>query len=425
MRLTVSLLAVTILWGLSWMGRPLRVVDGSEKSTRPDDAEAVLARGKAFYDKQCTYCHGPTGGGDGQMARYLDPRPRNFHRGEFKLASTSNGVPTDEDLLGVVKRGMLGSAMPSWSRFPEEDLRAVVAYVRHLTKEGMRKKLSEPDEDGDLLTVEQVQRAILARTTPGKKVEVAKESSRGRALFLENCATCHGEDGTGRERDDLVTSDDYPITPRDFTAGVFKGSSSPEALFVRIRVGMPGTPMPSFDLPDADVWEIIRYVRSLAGPPDIGDRPEEFMKRGEYLFRNLGCYVCHGEGGRGGIPNPNYIKDTVPALDTLADRFQLWEREDAQTFIQLIQEGRDLASMQDDPPIERFPIVVAQYQAIRDRIRHGSVPGKRVAEGPEPPLQMPTWGTSISDRDVDAIVVYLISQYPWEEEEDDEDEEEK
>ena len=393
---------------------------GSDRTAAPAVAEAELLRGKAFYEKQCAYCHGLTGAGNGEIADRLDPRPRNFRRGEFRLATSANGVATDEDLLDVVKRGMLGSAMPSWSRFPEEDLKAVVAYVRHLTKEGMKEMLSEPDEDDEVLSPAQIGRAVLARTTPGAPVGVPEEASRGKTLFLEYCSTCHGKEGRGTPQDDLVTSEGYSITPRDFTTGVFKGRSTPRDLFVRLRVGMPGTPMPSFDIPDEDLWEIVRYVRSLTGAPDTRDAPEEFMARGEYLFGTLRCNVCHGKGGRGGMPNPNYLKDTVPALNTLAETLQLWEQEDAEIIIKLLQDGADLTTLEDDAPVERFPIVLAQYEAIRGRIHDGSVPGKRDVKGPEPPLQMPTWGTNISDPDVDAIIAYLLSQYPWEEEDEEE-----
>lgn len=148
-------------------------------------------------------------------------------------------------------------------------------------------------------------------------------------------------------------------------------------------------------------------------PP--GEASAGFLSRGEYLFRSKGCVTCHGPGARGGVANPNYIKDKVPALNVLADSVQLWEPEDVETIIHLLEEGRDLASLEGDPPVERYPIFLAQFQALRDRVCNGNEAGKKDPGGPEPPLQMPAWRAVLSDRDIDAILGYLLSQFPWDE----------
>src|SRR5512141_2904827 len=74
-------------------------------------------RGKAVYDAHCVECHGDGGRGDGPSASYLVPRPRDFTRGKFKIRSTESGtMPGDDDLIGSVRRGLYGSAMPGWDR---------------------------------------------------------------------------------------------------------------------------------------------------------------------------------------------------------------------------------------------------------------------------------------------------------------------
>jgi len=78
----------------------------------PTSTEA-LARGQQTFAKQCAPCHGVEGRGDGEAAYLLYPRPRNFHAGKFRLVSTWEGVPTDDDLFQTISRGMPGSAMPS------------------------------------------------------------------------------------------------------------------------------------------------------------------------------------------------------------------------------------------------------------------------------------------------------------------------
>src|SRR5438067_10355625 len=72
----------------------------------------------AVYDHACASCHGKDGRGDGPAAfsinKYRSPRPRDFTRGRFKLRSTPSGqLPTDDDLLRTVERGIPGY-MPSF-----------------------------------------------------------------------------------------------------------------------------------------------------------------------------------------------------------------------------------------------------------------------------------------------------------------------
>ena len=74
---------------------------------------ALLALGRKTYEKECLACHGAKGDGEGEAAYLLFPRPRDFTSGQFRLISTWDGVPPDEDLFRTISRGMPGSAMPS------------------------------------------------------------------------------------------------------------------------------------------------------------------------------------------------------------------------------------------------------------------------------------------------------------------------
>ena len=89
--------------------------------------------------------------------------------------------------------------------------------------------------------------------------------ARGRALFLEHCALCHGEraDGQGVRREGLTSP------PRDFTDPAWRLRTSPRRTFYTIREGVRGTAMPAWAaLGDSDVWDLVAYLRSVSG-----DRP--------------------------------------------------------------------------------------------------------------------------------------------------------
>ncbi|HEX9637640.1 MAG TPA: c-type cytochrome, partial [Acidobacteriota bacterium] len=79
----------------------------------PPLAPELLELGRATYQKQCAACHGAEGRGDGDAAYLLYPKPRDFTAGRYRLVSTWERVPTDQDLFSTISRGMPGSAMPS------------------------------------------------------------------------------------------------------------------------------------------------------------------------------------------------------------------------------------------------------------------------------------------------------------------------
>ena len=72
--------------------------------------------------------------------RYLMPRPRDFTTGRYKIRSTETGtMPTDDDLIGSVRQGLYGTAMPGWDRILSDgDIRAVVQYVKSLSPQFAR-----------------------------------------------------------------------------------------------------------------------------------------------------------------------------------------------------------------------------------------------------------------------------------------------
>ncbi len=85
---------------------------------------------------------------------------------------------------------------------------------------------------------------------------------RGRGLFLEHCALCHGEraDGRGQRREGLTGQ------PADFTSANWRASAEPEGVFTVIRRGKQGTSMPAWSsLGDRDVADLTAYVLSVSG----------------------------------------------------------------------------------------------------------------------------------------------------------------
>ncbi len=131
------------------------------------------------------------------------------------------------------------------------------------------------------------------------------------------------------------------------------------------------------------------------------------VERGEWVFRQKGCFLCHGPAGQGGVPNRNYVKDTVPRLAP-ATLMKLAEPEHVLMVLEHLKRGLSLDSLPDAEAIPRFNLVLAQYHAIHQLIQTGRAPDKKDGKGPTPPLAMPSWHRELSSADIDAIIAYLL-----------------
>lgn len=222
--------------------------------------DRTIADGKALYAKHCATCHGAAGKGDGPAAEYLAPQPRDLTSGTYKLTSCASGdLPTDEDLLRTITRGMPGSAMPAFEHLSEQDRRALVAYIKTLAT------VQDEGRTVNLFELYGPPRVIV----PGKPPEQTPERiALGRKAYDRmQCASCHGDSGVGDgpSASTLVDKWGFPIPPANFTRGIFKGGDTVSDIYMRFTTGMNGTPMPSFEdnLTQEERWALAYYVQSL------------------------------------------------------------------------------------------------------------------------------------------------------------------
>ena len=228
-----------------------------------------LQHGLAVYAANCATCHGPAGAGDGPQAASLIPRPRNFSGGAFKLGTTRSGLPTEDDLVAVIRHGMLPAMMPPWPQLSDGEVRSVAMAVRHLAVEErvadkLRRDPSFPREKAEAMAHAALDSGPTLVLPPRPETV---DLARGQVFYANNCAVCHDPDGRGKLRDDLVDNDDNPIAARDLTSGVFKGGGSVDDIAMRIVRGIPGAPMPAnATISSEDLWSTAAFVKSLSKP---------------------------------------------------------------------------------------------------------------------------------------------------------------
>jgi mono/diheme cytochrome c family protein len=130
---------------------------------------------------------------------------------------------------------------------------------------------------------------------------------------------------------------------------------------------------------------------------------------GAWHFRQKGCVTCHGEEGRGGIPNSNSMNAVVPELATLARRTFLFTPADVAALRGLLASGTPLDRVQVAPDVPLFTSVKTQYLALRQLVREGRRSAKLQPSGPRPPLDMPAWESRLTDEEIDKVLAYLLS----------------
>ena len=142
-------------------------------------------------------------------------------------------------------------------------------------------------------------------------------SERGKEVYENSCAHCHGVEGRG----DGSAAENLLPRPRDFTRGLYKIRSTEagqlptdQDLFDIITEGMPGSSMPGWEtaLSANDRWEVVAYIKTFhAGFKENENPPkqitlegkipysEQSVETGKELYVELGCVECHGNVGRG------------------------------------------------------------------------------------------------------------------------------
>jgi putative heme-binding domain-containing protein len=114
----------------------------------------------------------------------------------------------------------------------------------------------------------------------------------GGVIFRAQCATCHGADARG------ISSIDAP----DLTLMFTREETTDGSVFDTIQQGIPGSIMPPHGFPDAEIWMLVSYLKSVA----VGGSQDDFEGDSD-LGRNLfaaNCSRCHRASGGGGSLGP-------------------------------------------------------------------------------------------------------------------------
>jgi sulfur oxidation c-type cytochrome SoxX len=208
--------------------------------------------GAETYKALCERCHGEKGDGNGKVAWYLDPSPRDFTKASFM-----NSKPKAR-FVSSIKEGVAGTSMPPWARaMKDEQVEGVLTYVLEtFTKEPAR----------------ELKTRKLPELNP---VAASKESAaHGEQIFLQRCTGCHGRKADGKGPNSL----DILPRPRNLRNAFFVETVADRRLFESILYGVQGTAMPpwiDYGLTQNDVGDIVNFIRSI----NQKNRSQQYARR--------------------------------------------------------------------------------------------------------------------------------------------------
>lgn len=240
-------------------------------------SKEVLNTGLKVYRRYCASCHGLEG--EGKRMRGAEKSARDLRVGEYKYTSVANnGLPTDEDLLRTVRYGIRGTQMNAYDSLSDDDLAAVVHYVKTLSPRWDREKQGV---------------AIPVHPDPWK-TDKEGARARGEVVYhaITQCWQCHPSYASpadirkwtddynkstgsppvkrlplrgGMARSEWVSTSFGKVLPPDFLTDSLPAARGVEGLYRAISAGIGGTPMPTWHgkLSAQDLWAVVHYVREL------------------------------------------------------------------------------------------------------------------------------------------------------------------
>ncbi len=236
------------------------------------------SEGQRIYEASCADCHGEDGTGAVPAARNF--KDLDYVRGE-----------SPANLYAVVTEGR--GTMPSYSSLLSSDQRwDAVFYIWQLS-------------------------------TTAEFLEI------GKSVYDDNCAACHGADGSG----ELLGS-------ADFTDLRQMDELAPRDLYLAVTQGRGSMPAWQSRLSQDERWAVIDYLRTFSYEPSLeggqgGGAPvpgptvqaaaecdpeqanpfawndQAAIQAGSEMYAAQ-CAACHGEDGSGGLPNtPDFTSSEV------------------------------------------------------------------------------------------------------------------
>jgi cbb3-type cytochrome c oxidase subunit III len=237
--------------------------------------------GRGVFLLNCAACHQPNGRGGG-------PYPPLAGNPDINAVDSANLIQTV--LNGrtgpiTVNSTQYGGNMPSWRELSDDEIAAVLTYVR-----------SAWGNSAPAVSSDQVAAAR------------APVAMSGAQLFAAKCSNCHQSSGQGTDAYPPLAGNPVVTTadPSAMIAVIANGRTGP--LTVNGKTYNARMPTWKGRLSNADIASVSTYVRSAWGNNASAVTEQEVAAAGSPVSVQVGasiyaqnCAACHGARGAGGI----------------------------------------------------------------------------------------------------------------------------
>lgn len=224
-------------------------------------AAAPPPDGAQLYAQHCAACHGSQGGGGVGVPLRLP---------DF-LATVD-----DRYLRQTIRLGRPGRVMPAFRQLSDAEVDALVRHIRSW------------------------------QSVPPKPLPAVRrgDAARGKQLYAQHCAACHGANGEGGHGTGVTFSRprELPILAPALNNAGFLAAASDRLIKATLIYGREGTPMRQFlgqGLSERDIDDIVSYVRAFEQHP-LAYRPRPLQDEPPVIVRE----------------SPYSVEETVEKLKT-------------------------------------------------------------------------------------------------------------
>ncbi len=190
---------------------------GSDSPVNMPDADTGLA----IFTNRCAGCHGPLGGGDGELAVNLPAPPKSFADPAYRRSAVPSAM------FNTVMNGNLTVGMPPFGPGSENS-----------------DPIAEPD-------IWNLVAGVYSLSTPASVIE------QGRQIYDSDCAACHGDSGEG---DGSMAGTETELL--DLTRPDYWFRQSNEMVFAAIESGR--IPAHDYDLSEDARWAVVDFARTFS-----------------------------------------------------------------------------------------------------------------------------------------------------------------
>lgn len=265
--------------------------------------ESHLLRGNSVFTNYCEVCHGPLGLGNGPITRGGFPPPASLLADRALQSNMKDG-----QMFHILTYGQ--GNMPAFAvQLSREERWNAILYVRML------------------------QGPYVPSQTPSRSEAVAK-------LFQDNCAACHGLDGTGNSIRKIL-----PLIP-DFTSLAWQMSQTEMAIVNQIDYGShPMMPSFRYKLRTDQILSLAVFVRAFAAHHSSPNAPVSVAANvtASNVYGTF-CFACHDTNGKGNA----VMRNSMPEIPDFTTATWQKSRTDSDLSQSILQgKGKFMLPMKD------------------------------------------------------------------------------